>query len=262
MHPLQRQRVIEDEVKSRGLVTVDELVTRLSASPATIRRDLSALAQDGRIRRVRGGIEPVPASLGTASFEPSRFRNSAAKAAIAARAAELCKPGEPIIVNGGTTTLPMAEPIAELGLSVLTNSFPFANRLMQTGNCRVTLPGGEVYREQALIVSAFEQDTVIDHFYAARMFMSAQAIRPQGLIEGDPILIKSERKLIKQTDELIVLVDGSKFRGQGSLIVCPLDQADLVITDDSAPPEALAMLRKAGVATEVVAVDRALDETG
>jgi DeoR family ulaG and ulaABCDEF operon transcriptional repressor len=123
---------------------------------------------------------------------------------------------------------------------------------LSTGNCRVTVPGGEVYREQNIIVSAYEHDTAIDHFYASKMFMGAQAIRPQGLIEGDPILIKTEQKLLKQADELIVLVDGSKFAPGGSLILCPLERIRLLITDTSAPPEAFAMLEGQGVRVEVV----------
>ena len=148
----------------------------------------------------------------------------------------------------------MGEHIAQLGLQVLTNSFALAGYLASHGNCRVLLPGGELHREQSLVLSPYERDTMLDHFYAARIFMGAMAIRAQGLIEGDPILIKAEQKLLHQAEQLIVLVDGSKFAPRGSLILCPLTRIDLLITDSSAPPDALAALREAGVKVAVVDV--------
>ncbi len=116
------------------------------------------------------------------------------------------------------------------------------------------MPGGEIYREQGLVLSPYERDTMLDHFYAARMFTGAQAIRPQGLIETDPVLIKAEQKLLRQAERLVVLVDGGKFAPRGSLILCALQRIDLLVTDSSAPPEALAMLRDAGVEVAVVEV--------
>lgn len=259
MHQQQRRRLIEETLVRAPLVTVEELAAKLAASPATIRRDISALARAGRLRRVRGGAEPLAhtltQSLRTPSFDATRRVNLARKRAIAARAAALCEPGEAIIVNGGTTTYCLGEFIAQAGLQVLTNSLALAAYLAGEGNCRVLVPGGEICREQGLVLSPYEQDTVIDHFYAARMFTGAQAIRAQGLIEGDPVLIKAEQQLIKRAERLVALVDGSKFAPRGSLILCPLERIEMVITDTSAPPEALAMLAAAGVKVELVAVE-------
>jgi len=79
------------------------------------------------------------------------------------------------------------------------------------------------------------------------MFMSALAIGPLGVIEGDPLIARAETKLLRRAEKLIVLVDASKFEPKGSLVVCPLSRIDTLITDESAPAEALAMLREAGV---------------
>ncbi len=69
--------------------------------------------------------------------------------------------------------------------------------------------------------SPFDND-VTRNFYARRMFMGAQGLGPLGLMEGDPLLIQAEQKLIDQADELVVLVDSSKFRKRSSLILCGL----------------------------------------
>ena len=72
------------------------------------------------------------------------------------------------------------------------------------------MPGGEVYRDQKLIVAPFDDDA-IQHYSARIMFMSAMAIGPLGLIEGDPLIARAETKLLKRADKLVVLADASKF---------------------------------------------------
>jgi DeoR family ulaG and ulaABCDEF operon transcriptional repressor len=185
-------------------------------------------------------------ALATRSFEISKTLNVAAKRAIARAAVALCSDGDAIIINGGTTTFEMGEFLRERRLKVLTNSYPLAETLIHHSNCRVALPGGEVYREQKLIVSPFEEDA-IQHYSASRMFMSAISIGPLGVIEGDPLIARAESKLLKRAEKLVVLADSSKFTPRGSLVVCPLSRISTLITDAQAPKEALDMLRDAGV---------------
>jgi DeoR family ulaG and ulaABCDEF operon transcriptional repressor len=79
------------------------------------------------------------------------------------------------------------------------------------------------------------------------MFMGAQGVGRLGIMERDPLLIQAEQKLIDQAEELIVLVDSSKFAQRSSLILCRLDRVDTVITDDAVSEDAAAMLGEAGV---------------
>ena len=251
MHERERWRIILAALESNQVVTVTGMQARLRASPATVRRDFAQLESLGKLRRVHGGAEIIAGTephqlVGQQSFEKSRQLNGPQKRAIAQRAAELCSDGEPIIIDGGSTTYMMAEFIRERPLQVLTNSFPIAETLYRGGRTRVLVPGGEIYREQNIILSPFD-DGVLQSFNAARVFMGAQAIRPQGLMQSDPVLIQAEQKLIDQAEELVVLVDSSKFRQLGSLILCPLKRIDTLITDSDAPRAALDMLKAAGV---------------
>ena len=69
------------------------------------------------------------------------------------------------------------------------------------------------------------------------------------------MIARAETKLLKRADKLVVLADSSKFVARGSLVVCPLSRIHTLITDDSAPPSALAMLREAGVKVVQVEVE-------
>jgi DeoR family ulaG and ulaABCDEF operon transcriptional repressor len=136
-------------------------------------------------------------------------------------------------------------------MQVLTNSLPIAEHLLKNSHNTVMLPGGIIYREQNIILSPFEND-VTRNFYAKRMFMSAQGIGPLGLMEGDPLLVQAEQKLIGQAEELIVLADSSKFTNRSSLVLCPLERVDTLITDDGIDDRAAAMLDAADVTLIVV----------
>ena len=263
MHETERHRIILSAIQGKSVVSVAELVELTESSEATIRRDIAALHVQKRLRRVRGGAEALhpPQFVGLAGrpFSVSEAINARQKQAIAREAVALCEDGDPVIINGGTTTFQMVHFLANRRLHVFTNSFPIAEHLLKHSKNTLMLSGGVVYREQGVILSPFEND-VTRNFYARRMFMGAQGLGPLGLMETDPLLIQAERKLIGQADELVVLADSSKFRQRSSLILCGLERIATVITDSGIEDSHAAMLEEAGVrliVAEVQAEDKA-----
>jgi DeoR family ulaG and ulaABCDEF operon transcriptional repressor len=250
MHEKERHRIILSAVQEKPVVTVPELVELTSSSEATIRRDIAALHLQKRLKRVRGGAEantpPQVVGLAGRPFSVNETMHAAEKRAIAKAAVELCKDGEPIIINGGTTTFQMVHYLVNRRMPIFTNSFPIAEHLLKHSKNTVMLSGGTIYREQNIILSPFDND-VTRNFYARRMFMGAQGLGPLGLMEGDPLLIQAEQKLIDQAEELVVLVDSSKFRLRSSLILCGLSRIATVITDEGIEDREAKMLENAGV---------------
>lgn len=250
MHETERHRVIIAAVQSRPVATVADLCEVTGSSEATIRRDIAALHVRGEVRRVRGGAEavnpPEQSALMGRPFSVNETINIEQKRAIARAAAALCKDGEPIIINGGTTTYQMVHHLTQRRMSVFTNSFAIAEYLIHNSRNSVVIPGGTVYREQNVILSPFG-GVVASHFYAKRMFIGCQGIGQHGLMEADPMIVQSELGLIGQADELIVLADSSKFSGRSSLILCGLDRIAAVVTDSGIRDEDRQMLETAGV---------------
>ena len=257
MHETERHRIILSAVQDRPVMTVADLCGLTGASEATIRRDIATLAGQKKLRRVRGGAESVnpPQFVGLAGrpFSLNEQINIAQKQAIARAAVALCGDGEPIIINGGTTTFQMVHPLATRRLQV------FTEHLLKHSKNTIMLSGGAIYREQNIILSPFDND-VTRNFYARRMFMGAQGIGPLGLMEADPLLIQAEQKLIGQADELVVLVDSSKFENRSSLVLCPLARIDTLITDEGISDKAAAMLEAADVRLIVAPVGGAHQE--
>src|SRR6186997_149837 len=160
----ERHNLILKLVNERSIVSVGDLLDLLGASEVTIRRDINALAEKGEVKRIRGGAEAVrprhqPHLVGM-PFAMSQDVSVPQKRAIARAAAALIEPGESIIINGGTTTFALVEFLENSDLDILTNSFPIAAKLFATSRNRITLPGGTIFREQNIVLSPFENDTI------------------------------------------------------------------------------------------------------
>jgi DeoR family ulaG and ulaABCDEF operon transcriptional repressor len=254
MHAEERERAILALLEKRGFVSFRELDKRLTASPATVRRDLERLALSGRIVRVHGGAkvpDAVTTGLSGVPFHENIKKNAAAKAAIGKAAAELCRPGESIIIDGGSTTLQMCPHLAELGLQVVTNSLHIVSALFPQAKTRVCLPAGTLFREQNIVLSPFDDDGT-SHYHASKIFIGSASVGRGGLMQSDVILLQAERRLIARASEVVLLVDSSKFRAPAGQSVCGLEAISTLITDDGVSDAEAQMVRRAGAKLIVV----------
>src|SRR3990172_9073298 len=131
LRPEARRERIVQIVREHERVTVDALAEALGTSKETIRRDLTDLAERGRLRKIHGGATLAEPRVYGPDFEgPFQARlleNADAKRAIARRAIQLFEPGETMFVDTGTTTLLFSEELAQAsGLTVITNSAAIA----------------------------------------------------------------------------------------------------------------------------------------
>jgi len=261
----QRQQLILDILAEQQFASVRALSSQLDASEATIRRDITKMAANGQLNKIRGGAEVIGDTTGQTKrgsvkgsfFLAHKEIHASNKRRIAERAVELIEDDEAIIINGGTSTYMMGEFLVDRNLSILTNSFVLAQFLTDNGTNQVTVPGGEIYRKQGIILSAFENDT-IQHYHGSKMFTGTPGISEQGVTESDPLLIRAEHKLKKQSEKMIVLADSSKLGKRSNFIFTPLSEVDVLITDSDADPDIVRQFEAQGV--EVITVAAVVDE--
>ncbi|RZT08244.1 transcriptional regulator, DeoR family [Duganella sp. CF402] len=249
----ERHALIRRLLAERSAVSVGEFGAVLGASAATVRRDISVLAERGELRRVRGGALAPAENVAPVAIAPPRSPPPAVddglcaiKRAIGRAAAALIDDSKSIIINGGTTTLAMAEFIVERELDVLTNSIPVAAHLMRQGRCRVSLPGGVVCREQQVLLSPFENDTS-ENYWAGHMFMGAQSVNQMGAMESDPLIVQAVLRLMRRAEHLVVLADSRKLRQRSCIVTAELTRIHTLVTDSGATDAELMPIRAAGV---------------
>ena len=115
-------------------------------------------------------------------------------------------------------------------------------------------PGGEVFREQNIILNPYE-DGILQYYAAESFFLGAQAITGAGLMQSDPLLVQSQRRLLARAKRVVVLVDSSKFEAAAPLSVCALASIDTIVTDSRISSAAQEMIAKTPIRLIRVKVD-------
>lgn len=260
----QRHKLMLDILREQHYASAKSLSEQLNASEATIRRDISKLAEQNLLHKIRGGAEAINKSesqfthppIAGSVFLADKERHTDAKRAIAKKAVDLCDETDSITINAGSSTYMMGEFLRGKQMSILTNSFQLAHELIENSNNQVTVPGGEIYRKQNIILSAFEHD-VIQYYRISKMFMGSPGVSHYGVMESDPLLIRAEQKLMKQADRLFILADSSKLGKRSNFILCPLDDIDTLITDSKAEDKYIRLFEEHGINVIIADVDEA-----
>lgn len=247
IQPQARQKKLVEFVRRRGKVSVEDLAKLLDASRETIRRDLTQLAEVGKILKVHGGAQ-MPLVLGEGPFKQRLSENVGAKMEIGKRAASLFEKGETLFIDTGSTTHLFVEALASLGgLTIVTNSTEIARSITQaeTGS-RVFLLGGEFSLDNSQTIGAMAIAQI-------RQFRAHHAVLTVGAIDGrtgamdyniEEALIA--RAMIEQSEKVTVLADGSKFGALASFEVCPLSRIDRLVSEVAPPDDIRRALEEAG----------------
>lgn len=247
MREIDRQRAIVELLAVRPFVSVRDLEQACNASAATIRRDIGKLHARGMVRKVYGGIAAAgPAASGQKPARPySENRDIAVdqKRAIAEKALSLISDGDSLIIHGGSTCYNLGVLLAKRSVRIYTNSMPLAAYLGEHGVCQLTVAGGEVFREPRLIYQANATPT----YFASKFFVGAQGIDSGGLLESNPLTVRSMRELGECADEIIVLADSRKFGIRARHTALPLSRVSRLVTDAGLSDEDARMMADAGV---------------
>ncbi len=226
----KRRAMILDIVAERGSVSVTELYRRLKVSRETIRRDITRLDADKRLRKTHGGalsidsIEPAFAERMTVNIEGKR--------AIGRAAAELVPDGASLIIDSGTTTLCLAESLAtHRRLTVYTNDIHVAGRLTGRNENRVLLLGGDL---QGMEGAVFGRDAtaMLTNYFADFSFVGASAVSPHPwLMDFSREAAELRSLMLAQARTSVLLADQTKFSRTAPVKVSALENLNYLVTD-------------------------------
>jgi len=241
-----RLRSIIEVIDDNGAVGVDDLAELLGVSTATIRRDLTDLADQGVITRSHGG-----AMRADTGFEvPISYRRGAVvqKHRIAAVAATLIGEGAIVGITGGTTTLEVARALRSVRkLTVVTNALNVGMQLARHGNIRLVLTGG-VCRTASFELSGPIAESTLSGYNLDVAFVGVDGIDVDaGCTTHDDAEARANAALVKIARRTVIVADSSKIGRIAFANICPLDFVELLITDDEADPQAVSRLVAAGI---------------
>ena len=231
MKGYNRLEQIMDYLKGHNLVTVDQLVAATNASPATIRRDLIKLDQEGVISRSHGGVTLNRFIPSQPTTHEKMQRNLAEKHAIASAAAALVKPGDAIVLDAGTTMIELARQLTHLPLRVITSDLHIALFLSEFKQIEVTIIGGRIDDSSQSCVGEHGR-RLLRHIWPDGAFVSCNGWDlEKGITSPTEEKAALKRALIDNAQRRVLLADSSKYGAWSLFNIARLDSLTDIITD-------------------------------
>lgn len=243
----QRQGYILQEVGQQGAARIADLAEVLSVSEMTIRRDIDSLAERGMLEKVHGGATAIidGSNASEPPFTAKSLREQEIKDSIAAKAAELVKPGIAIALMGGSTVFAMARHIANIPrLTIITNSIPVSNYLQSEGrqDQTVILTGGQRTPTDSFVGPITKK--ILDEFNFDLAFLGSHGMDIEGGFSSPNILEAETNKSMRgRTKQLVFLCDHTKWGLIGLSTFAKLEDADILVTDNGYTDEVLAEIK-------------------
>jgi DeoR/GlpR family transcriptional regulator of sugar metabolism len=247
----KRRADILDLINREKTVRLRDLVERYDVSDETIRRDLRSLERAGYLVRVYGGAT-LPNMYGAEPrYEMREVINLKEKKLVAKAAQPFIHDGDSLFLELGTTTLEFAKLLhVHNDLTILTNSIPIADVLINFEKFNVWMIGGHV-RKGERATSGFLAEQTIDQFNVDKLVMGVGGVNREGWItDYHSEEANARRKMIKRSRHIIALADYSKFDVTALNQICPLSSVDILVSDEKIPHPYKRILAEAG--TELV----------
>jgi DeoR/GlpR family transcriptional regulator of sugar metabolism len=243
----RRQSRILAELDDTPSLRVAELAQKLNVSTETIRRDLDALTEQGKLNRTYGGaIRPL-------SSEPPVYERHAMFVAERERIAKATLPlirgAKVLIIGSGSTTVHVAHRVAaELkDITVIAHSFGVASALAVNPTIKVLMLPGDYHAGEGTMLGAHAV-AFLNNLYADAAILGASGLAGDG--PSDAMLETGAvyTAMVARAAKTVVVADHSKFANLFPARYASWRQIHHLVTDQ--PPEGAlaALLGQNGVA--------------
>jgi DeoR/GlpR family transcriptional regulator of sugar metabolism len=249
----QRRERILAILEKESKVKVNELSQRFSVSEVTVRNDLSELEEAGLLERIHGGAISSHKAYYNMSLKERMRTNEPEKRRIAAKVALMVSGGDTLMMDSGTTTLYIARELKTVkDLTIVTNSLAVAEEIGYRDNIHVILIGGSLDQRYQF---TYGDDAVnqMKKYKADLMVVSADGISLEdGITTHHYHEAEVSRQMMARANKTLAAVDHSKV-GRGSFaFIGAIDCLDILVTDEKASQEELALFRDKGVKVIIV----------
>lgn len=255
----QRWNRLLELLAEAGRLSVEDAAERLGVSPATVRRDFTALAEQQLATRTHGGVVAT-----TVAYDlPTRYRQTGgeAKQRIAEHTAALLDPSAVVGMNGGTTTTAVARAIggrtdlvdaAGDQLTIVTNALNIAGELVLRPHLRTICLGGVARRESYELHGPLAE-RALSELRLDELILGVNAISVEGGAQCrhiDEAGVTTE--MVRRSGHVMVVATADKLERTALARICGIEQVDVLVTDSDADPGVVAAFRAAGVRVDIV----------
>lgn len=252
----ERRLHLSEVLARRGFADLGSLAESLSVSESTVRRDLAQLEDEGFVRRTHGGAVFVSDRFSALNYAARESTAVAEKLAIGEAMASLVDDGEAVLLDGGTTTFQVARQLMSRSLQVVTNSLPIANLLSSSPNIELIFVGGYIYPRTGVALGPIAHQALAS-LNVSKAVMAVAGLTEDGLFNANTLLVDAQQQIMHSADEVIVVVDHSKFGKRALARLGGWDLVDRVVTDGGLDDHWQQFVRQVGAELIVAPVETA-----
>jgi len=224
----ERLDFIIKRLHSNQYVKLGELSEALQVSSDTVRRDIEFLATNGLLTKVRGGA--IPHSPNAVSFKERMHISEDKKGIIANKALSLIKPGDTVLLDGGTTTYALAT-LLNMPLTVITNNIPAAALLAGRKDLEVIIPGGRILPDSQ-ITSGADAIRLLQQLHVDICFIGVCSLHHEiGVSSINYFESEMKRAMIQCSDTIVAIGSHDKIGTAEPFKICEIDVLDTIVTE-------------------------------
>lgn len=243
--PLDRRDQIARRLAQGQPVVAAALAAEFQMSEDAIRRDLRALAAEGRCRRVYGGALPLLPGSTPMAMRMHEARDR--KTALAMAAIAVIEPGEFLFLDSSSTNLALAACLPEdHRLTVATNSVDIAAALLRRQDVQLIMVGGAV---DPLVGGCVDATAVlaVGQMNIQRCFLGACGVTVEaGICTVDAGDAAFKRALRAASRQCVALATNDKLGLQLPHRVTPMREIDHLVVEHDADFQTLKALARQG----------------
>jgi len=248
-----RHSKIIEIMEKQNTISIRELAEKLNCTEMTVRRNLDELQEMNFVKRERGYAMLLKPAQPTDYYIQIR-EHKQEKTAIAMAALSYVHPHQTICLDSGTTIQLLVDMLPEdiHHLSVITTSLTASMTLSNNENIQVLIPTGFLHHKNRSII--FADPDIMKQYQADVAFLSCRSFRvPGGAFEHSQSLTATKKALASIAQKRILLLDYSKWGINSLCNSFPLEQIDIIITDNKAPSDSINKIVELG--KEIIIVD-------
>ncbi|MEZ0395728.1 MAG: DeoR/GlpR family DNA-binding transcription regulator [Anaerolineales bacterium] len=244
----ERQDQILQILARNQRISVAEICERFEVSEATARRDLEALAEQGKLQRVHGGAIALRQAPPEAPILQREREQAAEKIRIGLAAASLVQDGETVFLGSGSTVLEAARALrTRASLTVITNSLPVVNTLAGLENIQLICLGG-MLRDSELSFIGHLTEQALAEVRADKVLIGIRAVSLEHGLTNDYLPeTMTDRAILRAGREVILLADHTKFGRVAAAHLAPLESVHTLVTDSQTPADFLEAAHERGL---------------
>lgn len=233
----QRRDFILKILHEDSAVTVSKLTELFGVSTETIRKDLLNLEKAGQLTRVHGGAVMKNDLRPFYEFEKRADEHRREKQELSQLAVGLVEENDIIGIDSGTTSLEFAQALVAnfQSLTIVTYSLEVFDRVRQRESFNVILCGGNYLKSERAFCGILSHKLLEDiHLRKAFIFPSAVSLK-NGVCDHHPQLLEMQRRLVMNSDRVIIMADSSKYEKNALYKICTMSPNHIYVSNSALP---------------------------